>query len=207
MTQVIQKEQKKRKLSRVFIGLGVFALLFLLYLCWQAWDINRFGHSYDGEKADCAIVLGAAAYHNKPSPVFKERIRHGIDLHKNGSVKKIILTGGYGRGAEFAESEVAKEFCLEQGIAEEDLLFETKSLTTESNLSEAKSLMDQAGLSSALIVSDPWHLKRACVMAKANGIQAMPSATLTSKYESDEKRSKFILRELYFIHQFYIFGE
>ncbi|MDB4288852.1 YdcF family protein, partial [bacterium] len=55
-------------------------LLLLTYSAWQLWDIERVGHLDRDDKADCAIVLGAAAWHNKPSPVLRERLNHAITL-------------------------------------------------------------------------------------------------------------------------------
>lgn len=42
--------------------------------------------------ADAAIVLGAAVWGTQVSPVFKERINHGIDLYQNRKVRKLIFT-------------------------------------------------------------------------------------------------------------------
>lgn len=164
------------------------------------WDINRFGHADDGSTADCAIVLGAAAWHDKPSPVFKERINHAIILLKENRIKSIILTGGFGNNAEFAESEVARKYCLEHGVLPHQIHIEKSSLTTKQNISEANSIMDQKDFQTALIVSDPWHLKRACSIAKHYNISAKPSATKTSLYTSEKSKAKFIWREFTYIH-------
>ncbi len=208
ITAITNNATKQRsKLRRVLKYIGIVLALLFLYLSWQAWDIHNFGRKNTTGNADCAIVLGAAAWHNKPSPVFKERIRHGVELYKTGRVKMLILTGGYGKGAAYAESEVAKKFSLEQGVPESAIMIEKKSRSTEINITEAKILMDKAQLKSALIVSDPWHLKRACAMAKDSGINAQPSATMTTKYKSPYAQFRFLAGELYLLHYFYIFGE
>ncbi len=164
------------------------------------WDIHRFGHSDDGSKADCAIVLGAAAWYNKPSPVFKTRINHAIKLYETGRVNYIILTGGFGQGAPFAESEVAMQYCIERGIPRDNILIETKSQTTKENIIEAKYLMDIRDSKSALIVSDPWHLKRTCTVAGQYGLSVKPSATTTTLYKSKESIFNFMWKEFIYIH-------
>ena len=194
---------RRKKNLRIFLGV---TLALLAYLTLQAVSIHRFGFSDDGRSADCAIVLGAAAYHNKPSPVFTERINQGIRLYQEERVKFIILTGGFGDGAPFAESEVALDYCLDQGVPREALPLETKSKHTQENLKEAKLVMDERGWKTALVVSDPWHLKRALAMAHSKGIDAQPSGTTSSRYESPKARAGFLLRELYFYHQFIFFG-
>jgi uncharacterized SAM-binding protein YcdF (DUF218 family) len=192
-----------KKYLRLFLGT---TLALLLYLALQAWSIHSFGFSDDGRSADCAIILGAAAYHNKPSPVFTERINQGIRLYQDGRVGFLILTGGFGEGAPYAESQVALKYCLDQGIPREALLLETSSQTTGQNLQEARKLMNEHGWNSALIVSDPWHLKRAVAIAKSLDIDAHPSGTLTTRYESPKARAGFLFRELYFYHQYLFFG-
>lgn len=189
---------RRRRILRVLLGLAAGVIV---YLCWQAWSIHRFGFSDRGQSADCAIVLGAAAWHNRPSPVLEERINHAITLYKQGRVPRIVLTGGFGKGAPFAESQVALDYCLRNGVPENALLLETKSRTTYQNVLEAKILLDRNGWSSALVVSDPWHLKRAVGMARRLGVDAHPSGTPTTRFESPKAKLNFLLRELYFYHE------
>ena len=190
------RKKKRRWLKRALALLVLIAF----YSGWQMWDINRFGHADDGSNADCAIVLGAAAWHNKPSPVFKSRIDHAIDLYETRRVKAIILTGGYGKGADYAESEVAKKHCISSGVPAVDIFIETHSKGTEQNITEAKKIMSKQGFKTALIVSDPWHLKRACDMASHYSIEAEPSATTQSLYITKKSKLKFIWREFKDLH-------
>ena len=67
--------------------------------------------------------------------------------------------------------------------------------------------MRDAGMETALIVSDPLHMRRAMEMAEALGIEARPSATPTTRYQSWTTQAPFLLREIYFIHHFWLFGE
>ncbi len=189
-------------LKRVFL----LSIPLLAYSLWQLWSISSFGHKDTGERADCAIILGAAAYHTKPSPVFEERIKHAIKLYEQGRVGKLIFTGGFGTKAAFAESEVARAYAIKAGIPQEDILLETTSLTTQENLTEAKKIMTQHGLTDSLIVSDPWHLKRACSIAADKDIQTSPSTTQTSLYKSLGAKSKFLFREFYNLHIYYLTG-
>ena len=112
----------------------ILSFLLLAYVGSQLWDIHRVGHLDRGREADCAIVLGAAAWHDKPSPVLRERLNHAINLFKKGAVKSLVLTGGYGKGADFAESEVGLEYCVKQGIPREAIYAELESLNTLDNL-------------------------------------------------------------------------
>ena len=197
------KGSKRRRWTLI----GSILLMALCYTAFQLWSIHNYGRSDGGQTADCAIVLGAAAYHNKPSPVFAERIKHGIDLYQAGRVKKLLFTGGFGQDAEFAESEVARKFALGAGVPADDVLVEKKSDKTSENLTQASLLMAENQLSSALIVSDPWHLKRACLMAEDSGIEATASATPTTLFKSFGAQTKFLFKEFYNLHHYYLFNE
>ncbi|WP_199698706.1 YdcF family protein [Aurantiacibacter zhengii] len=160
-----------------------------------------------GARADAAIVLGAGVEGDTPSPVFRERIDHGIDLLRTGRVERLIFTGAQGEGATIAESAAARSVALEKGVPANAILTEAESASTMHNLVEAQLLMRDEGLETALIVSDPLHMRRAMEMAEALGIEAHPSATPTSRYRSFQTQLPFLLREIYFIHHFWLFGE
>ena len=168
--------------------------------------IWSFGHKDQSKKSDCIIVLGAAAYEDRPSPVFEERIKHALHLYKNDSAPSLVFTGGYGDGASHSESEVAAIYARSNGIPNSALYTETVSRTTLQNLVEAKKVMDAEGLRTAIIVSDPLHLKRASMMAKDIGIKASTSATPTSRYRSFKSKTGFLIREVYFFHHYLLTG-
>lgn len=183
-----------------------FATLAVLWLCLFSYRLWSFGNTDHAVKSDCAIVLGAAVHGAEPSAVFEQRIRHGIALYNDGVVKNLLFTGGLGRGATLAESTVARDYALRAGLPASAIQLETTSRTTRENLIEAKAVMAREGWVSAVIVSDPLHLRRASIIADNIGIQAVTSPTPTSQYRSFGARLKFLLRELYFCHQYLVFG-
>jgi uncharacterized SAM-binding protein YcdF (DUF218 family) len=170
-------------------------------------QIAAAGDVRSSRPADAAIVLGAAAYGNRPSPVFEERIRHGIDLFQAGKVRKLVLTGGRGTGAAFAESAVARDYALARGVPAHAMVTEEASRTTKQNLLEARRLMQLHGLKSALIVTDPLHIKRSLRMAAGLGIAAAPAPTPTSRYRSWRSKTGFLLREIYFYNVYLLTGQ
>ena len=133
--------------------------------------------------------MGAAIWKDKPSPVFKARIDHGINLHKQGKAKTLVFTGGVGAGEVYAESEVAKQYAMSQGIAAENILIETRSQITFENLTESKLLLDANNINTVLLVSDPLHMKRAMTMTQDLNINAASSPTPMSLYKSWRTKS------------------
>jgi uncharacterized SAM-binding protein YcdF (DUF218 family) len=154
--------------------------------------------------ADAAIILGAAIDGNQPSPVFEERLRHGLRLYKAKRVRILILTGGFGESTSRAESQVARAWLERRGVPASATLIEVRSHTTRQNLLEARRLMNDNGLKTALIVSDPLHMRRAMAMADGLAINAKSSPTPTSRYRSLRSKASFLIRELYFLHHYWI---
>lgn len=193
----------RRKRKRGLLGwTGRIFLLVLLWLVGVAGYIIWTGQRDDAGPADAIIVLGAAAYDAKPSPVFEERIRHGIDLYNRGLAPKLIFTGGYGgTGARFSESQVARRYALRQGVPEDAILIESISRNTHENLHQALTLMQDHNLHSAIIVSDPLHMARALRLSGELGIRAVGSPTPTTRFRSFATRWRFLLAEVYFFHR------
>ncbi|MCL7715824.1 YdcF family protein [Stenotrophomonas sp. CPCC 101365] len=179
--------------------LCVLVLLWLLGVAaWIIW----VGDRDQAAPADAIIVLGAAAYDARPSPVFEERIRHGLDLYRQGLAPTLIFTGGFGgAGARFSESQVARRYALRQSIPAEDILIETRSRTTRQNLVEARRLMQAHGMHRVILVSDPLHMARALRLSDELGIDALASSTPSTRFRSLHTSWRFLAQEIYFFHR------
>ena len=192
---------------RRFLKIACCALLALtIWLSVLGVVIWRFGADDHAVNADCIIVLGAAVQGGKPSPVFEERIRHGVQLYKSGLAPKLVFTGGFGAGQSQSEGSVGASFATTLGVPRTEILFEEVSHTTHQNLSEALGVMRRHDLKSAIIVSDPLHMKRAMWMAHELGVEASSSPTPNSRYRSMSTRAGFLARELYFFHHYLFTG-
>jgi uncharacterized SAM-binding protein YcdF (DUF218 family) len=174
----------------LFAGFAVWALI-------VARQIASFAQIDETRPADVAIVLGAATRRERPSPVFRERINHAIDLYQRGLVDAIILTGGEGNGRQVADSEIAKVYALDNEVPEEIIFIETSSRDTQQNLEQAKIIMTSNSFSTALVVSDPLHMYRAMQIADDLGLDAYSSPTTTSRYDSSWTQSIFLIRETF----------
>lgn len=206
MTSTVRSPRASAAMRGMLAMLGVLVLVPLAWLAALGTAIWIYGATDQAVKSDCAIVLGAAAYGAKPSPVFEERIRHAIDLYRTGLVAKIIFTGGYGTGADHAESEVGAAYAAREGVPAADVFVELRSRTTQQNLAEAQILMAANGWRTAVLVSDPLHMLRATWMAADLGMSAVASPTPTSRYRSFKTKFTFLRHELYFWHHYLFTG-
>lgn len=185
----------RRRLA--IVSLGALGAL-LVVGCYLAVSIYAYSDNDDGARADAAVVLGAAVWSDEPSPVFRERINHAVELHRRGRVRKIIFTGARGSANEPAEAVAARAYAAERGVPASAILLETKSHTTYQNLLYAKRVADMNGLRRVLIVSDPMHMRRAMSMAHDLGLEARPSPTPTSRYQTTGAQLGQLARETYF---------
>lgn len=160
-----------------------------------AWEVIDFAGLPSESSADVAIVLGAAAWGNKPSPVYRERINEAISLYKRRRIVRIIFTGGTSKEGFPSEAEVGQKFAISNGIPPWAILVDIDSRSTMQNLRRAKDLMDKSGLHTALLVSDPIHMKRAMAMAADLGLQARQAPTSSSRFQSLLTRAQFLSRE------------
>ena len=184
-----------RKLAK---ALSVTFSLLILGFGLLAAQIYSFRNTYSDGPADAAVVLGAAVWTSEVSPVFKERINHGIELYRNRKVRKLIFTGGQGNPGEPTESSAARQYALQSGVPAGDILIEEQSHTTYENIEYAKHLADKNGIRKVLIVSDPLHMKRAITMAKDAGLVAEPSPTPSTRYQSFTSQLALLAHETYY---------
>ena len=168
--------------SVAFAGVGIYA----------------FGRLNEARSADAAVVLGASAWHDRPSPVFRERINHGIWLYQNGYVNYLIFTGGKGRNADISESSVARSYAIRNGVPSESIFIEEKSQVTFENILYARDIIESNNFDRVIIVSDPLHMMRAVTIARDLNLNALSSPTPTTLFVSMSTKMPFLLNELLF---------
>lgn len=186
----------KKKKNRVLKALSFIIGATILFVAYAAYDIWQYRGTTDDVKTDAAVVLGAASWNGKPSPVFRERINHAISLYKEGTIDKIIFTGGTKFEEEPEEAITARAYALENDVKPEDILIETESLITEENLRNAFEVGNVHGLKTYTIVSDPFHMKRSMKIAKHIGMDAYASPTPTSAYKTLDTKVPFFFKEV-----------
>ncbi len=175
----------------------MFAVL-LLVVGLVAARVYSYRDASSDAQADAAVVLGAAVWGAEVSPVFRERINHGIDLYRKGRVRKLIFTGGRGNSDEPTESSAARRYALRSGVPAADILIEEESHNTYENILYAKRLADARGVRKVLIVSDPMHMKRAVAMARDLGLEAEPSPTPSTRYRGLRSQAGLLAYETYY---------
>ncbi len=158
----------------------VFALLAGAYLLWAAWHIHVQSTVEQARPADVIIVLGAAEYRGRPSPVLKARLDHALELYQKGLAPRILTTGGAGGDPDFTEGGVGRAYLVSKNVPSEAIIVEPEGETTAHSTAAIVEIMRRMGLNSCIVVSDGYHIFRAKRMLEARGLTDYGSPRPTS---------------------------
>lgn len=148
------------------------------------------------DPADVIVVLGAAQYAGRPSPVLRSRLDHAFDLWKARMAPAVILTGGQGEGDTTSEAEVGRAYLRKRGIPAASMLLETKGRNTDESLDAVVELMRGARLEHAILVSDPFHMLRLQLLSWQRGLRVSASPTRTSPISANRAETlAYVLSE------------
>jgi uncharacterized SAM-binding protein YcdF (DUF218 family) len=138
-------------------GLAVLLVVWFLSVYFDVW---RYAYIDEAQPADVIIVLGAAEYYGRPSPVLKARLDHALDLYERNLSARLITTGGHGEGSQFSEGEVSREYLSQHGVPAEFITAETRGRSTMESTAAVVEIMDRMALESCIVVSDGYHIYR-----------------------------------------------
>ena len=181
-------------MRRVLAGLIILLFISLLsYVFHVGTQIERQSSIEEARPADVIMVLGAAEYRGKPSPVLKARLNHALLLYLKGFAPYILTTGGSGGDPIYTEGEVGRAYLTKHGVPSEAILVEPEGATTAQSVAAAAEIMRRMNLHSCVVVSDGYHIYRVKRLLEAQNVQVYGSP----RPESGERRPAH-LRWLYF---------
>lgn len=125
------------------------------------------------------IVMGAAHYRGRPSPVLRARLDHAVGLYARGFAPRLVLTGGVAEGDTESEAAVSRTYVMQAGVPDTALLAENDGRTSSQSLRAVALLLRARGMDSVIVVSDPFHVFRASVLARRHGLTPVASPTRT----------------------------
>jgi uncharacterized SAM-binding protein YcdF (DUF218 family) len=173
-------------LGSIMVAGWVFSLIAVVI--WGRRDTAR--------PASAIVVLGAAQYVGRPSPVLKARIDHAISLWRQGFAPRIIFTGGFGDRDTTSEAAVGQQYAIERGVPPRAILIENSGRTTAESLQQVAFLMQAEPTRDIILVSDPFHMLRLSILARRFGMTPYTSPTRTSPISLSRRESwKYVLAE------------
>lgn len=181
---------KRRFLKFSFVLLICIGIIFIIFI----FKIYSFSDVNEKKISDAIIVMGASQWNGRPSPVFKKRLDHALSLYQDRVSAKFILTGGVGTNEKVSESQVGKNYLIENGVGQDSIFIEEIGKTSLQSLSVATKIIKEKNLHSVTLVSDGFHMMRLNKMAKSLNINAHFSAVSNDSINKFSE-FKYVLRE------------
>lgn len=191
-------------------AVALVAFVVFAVIAWSAVTVWRAAHhdgARDADRADAIVVLGAAQYDGRPSPVFQGRLDHAILLWEQGRAGTVITLGANQPGDRTTEAEAGRRYLVARGIPTASTVALPVGRTTFESLEALAAYLHDRGEGSAFLVSDPWHNARVTAMAGDLGLEGYASATWTSAARSEESRGQGYLRETFAYLYYRIAGD
>jgi uncharacterized SAM-binding protein YcdF (DUF218 family) len=159
----------------LWAGVGLAAIVCFAWLTYIARQIQVQSSIDEARKADIIIVLGAAEYRGRPSPVLEARLNHALFLYLQQMAPLILTTGGAGGETFYTESEVGRAYLSRRGVPSEAILVEAEGESTAHSTAAAAEMMERRGLKSCIVVSDGYHIFRVKKMLEFQGLRVYGS--------------------------------
>ena len=168
----------------VLAGLAALALVYYAVTLYQVWSTGRSDQS---RAVDAIVVMGAAQYDGRPSPLLQARLDHALELFRADLAPVIVVTGGKQSGDRFTEASASRRYLRSKGVPNSRILAEDKGRSTWQSLQGVSALMqkrlgDEDRRPTVLIVTDPFHSLRARLIAQELDLKAYVSPTRTSPW-------------------------
>jgi uncharacterized SAM-binding protein YcdF (DUF218 family) len=129
---------------------------------------------------DAIVVLGAAQYNGRPSPVLRARLNHALSLYREQLAPLVVVTGGIGRGDTTSEALVGQRYLVAHGVPRDAVVAQGEGRTTMASMNAVTAGLRTRGLRRVLLVSDPFHMFRLRLEARRTGLEAYTSPTESS---------------------------
>jgi len=186
--------------------LGAAGLLVLGLWALTMVEIIVTGRRDEARPASAIVVLGAAQYVGRPSPVLRARLDHAIELWKRGLAPLLIVTGGRGDGDTTSEAAVSQRYAVRRGVPDSAIVLESTGRTTRESLQGVVAIMRGRAKQDVILVSDPFHMLRLSIVARRLGLEPLTSPTRTSPIaQSRDQNWRYVLNESLKVPVVYLF--
>jgi uncharacterized SAM-binding protein YcdF (DUF218 family) len=172
--------RRRFTVRRVLLVVAALVGVLIAYYGFCLYQVWHSARSDEARKADAIVVLGAAQYNGRPSPVLAARLDHALLLWRAGYAPHIVVTGGKQPGDRFTEATASADYLIARGVPDSAILREVQGRTTWESLAATARILRNRDLKSVLVVSDPYHSLRARQTARELGLDAHASPTRTS---------------------------
>jgi uncharacterized SAM-binding protein YcdF (DUF218 family) len=180
-------KQKKRIIYVLFSVFYLFSNMFLVDEVFRWYEPEKIPLNSINETYDVAIVLGGGTTYDFETGMIDfhesgDRFFIALQLYKQKKVKKLLLSGGSGSmvKTEQKEAKFIKQYLMNIGVPEQDILIDSTSKNTYENAVNSKNIIDKMGYHKIMLITSAYHIPRAKACFKKLG---MPVFALPVDYE------------------------
>lgn len=186
---ILGSARPRRRWGRLIVRSVLLALVLLAaYVAITFIQVYRASRHDGARPADAIIVLGAAQYDGRPSPVLQDRLDHALELYEADLAPRIVLTGGRQEGDRFTEATAGYNYLREHGVPDEALLKEVDGKSSWESLAASARFLIARDLTTVVLVTDDYHAFRAGAIADDLGLDASVSPSDTRLSGAGELR-------------------
>ncbi|OBA05969.1 hypothetical protein A9P44_14270 [Paenibacillus polymyxa] len=165
------RQSRSRKIfkvsKRLILGLVIFILAGLVWAGVRVWNMNTAVSTTPLQRAQIGIVLGASMWGAEPSPALRERLEEALRLYRNGTVQRLIVSGGLDQpDFPYTEAEGMQRYLVDRGVPIQHILLENQATSTYENLLFSQRIMKEYGWTSIVIITHSYHGPRAMEIAQ-----------------------------------------
>jgi uncharacterized SAM-binding protein YcdF (DUF218 family) len=163
---------------RIVVALVALVIVYVSVTFGQVWWASR---QDEARPAEAIVVMGAAQYDGRPSPVLQARLDRAVQLYRDGYAPLIVVTGGKQAGDRVTQGFAGYEYLRSQGVPEEAIKVEVDGTNSFEELSASALIVENHGESNeVLVVTDPYHSFRVQQIADEVGLHAAVAPASTS---------------------------
>jgi uncharacterized SAM-binding protein YcdF (DUF218 family) len=173
---------------------GIAVLLVVAYMVvtfLQVWTAATQGQP---EPAGAIVVLGAAQYDGRPSPVLQARLDHAVGLFEQGVAPVVVVTGSNRPGDRTTEATASANYLHARGVSHEVIRREVDGRNTWEQLAATARFLRAEDITDVVLVSDPLHSYRLELTARELGLRSQVSPR-TVRISTLGERARNAVRE------------
>ncbi len=137
------------------------------------------------------MVLGAAQYNGRPSPVLKRRLDHALELYRTHRKSLIVVTGGRQEGDTTTEASVSATYLIGRGVPDARIEREVQGRDTYQSIAASARFLKRAKVTRVLFVTDGYHAARVKGIGREVGLTSFVSPVGGSGTPSRLARESF----------------
>lgn len=139
----------------------------------SVWSAAR--HDDHHQPVEAIIVLGAAQYNGKPSPVLKRRLDHAFELYRSHRKSLVVVTGGRQEGDSTTEASVSAKYLIRRGVPDARIEREVQGRDTYQSIAASARFLKKANVTRVLFVTDGYHAARVKGIGREVGLTSFVS--------------------------------